>query len=266
MSKRINWTKKVQDLADQMRKDFKAANQRMVRIERYSDPNSKQYKREYRHMKDYAYRIAQRNISNITGKQGDKLRFKEKVTASKDQEKAKAQYYDLLKMQKAAEQFLGSASSTLKKVGKKPGLIDVSDKRTNTINDKFVKNFGLEGFTEPELSKFFESKKFEKLKTQYGSQQMFQVAAVVNKLPTSKKEIADYLMHHIDLDSISMQDLQDQDLLSKDQIIDILDDANRISDLRKLMHFVEFTDSEILNDTIASAIDELKLTKSNLFA
>lgn len=265
MSKRINWIKKVQDLADQMRKDFKAANQRMVRIERYSDPNSKQYKREYRHMKDYAYRIAQRNISNITGKQGDKLRFKEKVTASKDQEKAKAQYYDLLKMQKAAEQFLGSASSTLKKVGKKPGLIDVYDKRTNTINDKFVKNFGLEGFTEPELSKFFESKKFEKLKTEYGSQQMFQVAAVVNKLPTSKKEIAEYLQHHIDVDSLTPQDYADAKVIGKQEVEQIIKAGDRIEDLRKLLKLVKFTDSEILNSVIAESISELRLSTKNLF-
>ena len=280
MSKRKDWAKMAEDLHKEMRSKFKAANQRMVRIEKYSDPKSKEYKREYSAIKDFAYRVAQESLYDIKKTAGKNLRFKEDFStkpfeklAKEDPEKAykeaKRSYKDMVKMAEAADKFLHSVSSVLKVTKKtkyvKEGLIDVYDKRTKTINHDYVEEYGLKGFTEQELSKFFASKKFDKLKEKYGSSQMFQIGAVVNKLPTSKKDIREYLKHHIDLDTVTDQDLQDADLLSKDQIMDILDNSNKIDDLRNLMHFVNFTDSDILNNQIADAISTLSLSKKNLF-
>lgn len=270
-SRRVDWTAKAQSLFDNMRLSFMRANKRMLRIERYSDPSNingehrEKYHKEAGSMKDYAYRIAQKVISAVTGKKGDNLRFKEKFKASKDPEQARAQYYDLLKQKKAAEAFLSSASSTLRSVGEKKGLLDIYDKRTETINKRYIDDYGIEGFSPNELSKFFQSKKFDKLKQEYGSTQMFMIAASVKQLPTNKRDLADFLAHHIDLDELTSKDLQDADILSKDQALDILVDANKISDLRKLLRFVKFTNSDLLNEYISDAINDLKLTTKNLF-
>lgn len=270
-SRRVDWSAKSQALFESMRLSFMRANKRMLRVERYSDPSNihgahrEKYHKEAGSMKDYAYRLAQKAIASITGKKGNNLRFKEKFKASKDQEQAKVQYYDLLKQKKAAEAFLSSASSTLRSVGEKKGLLDIYDKRTETINKRYVSDYGMEGFTPSELSKFFQSKKFDKLKMQYGSTQMFMIAASVKQIPTNKRDLADYLAHHIDLDELTAKDLKDADILSKDQALDILTDAKKISDLRKLLRFVDFTGSDLLNEYIADAIQDLKLSNKNLF-
>lgn len=265
----VDWTKKAQALFDSMRLSFMRANKRMLRIERYSDPTNvkgehrEKYNPAARTMKDYAYRIAQRAIKALKGE--TETRFTEKFKASSDPERAKAQYKALKAQQRAAETFLESASSTLKKVGSKQGLLDVYDKRTNTINERYVTKYGLEGFTQDELTKFFQSAKFAKLKDSDWYNEMFAVGAVVKQMPTKKKDLADYLAHHIDIDKLTDQDLKDADILDKDQALDILVDANKIGDLRKLMQFAEFTDSELLNEHIAEAITDLKLTPKNLF-
>lgn len=262
MTKRQDWSARVKEEIAVYRKLAKRANQRMVRIERYSDPTSGQYRPEAKGMKGFAYKIAQRNIKNIFGSRA--TRFKENIKAPSNEAAAKDLFYQLRSMTKAVTSFLESASSSLGKAKGTPGLRSVQDKRTQTINERYVEKYGGDGFTTAELGKFFASKKFEKLVQQYGSDYIFIIAATVKELPTSKKEIRDFLENHIDIDDLTEQDLKDADILDKDQALDILENSNKVAELRKLFHFVEMVDSPILNEKIADAIAG-GYTRKNLF-
>ena len=264
MTKRQDWSARVKEEIAAYRKLAKRANQRMVRIERYSDPTSGQYRPEANGMKGFAYKIAQRNIKNIFGSKA--TRFKENIKAPTDQAAAKDLYYQLRAMTKSVSTFLESSSSTLAAgIGTK-GIRSVQDKRTETINRNYIEKYGMEGLTTAELSKVFASKKFQKMvdDKQYGSDYVFIIAATVKQIPTSKSEIRDFLEKHIELDDLTEQDLKDADILDKDQALDILENSNKVAELRKLFHFVEMVDSPILNEKIADAIAE-GYTRKNLF-
>lgn len=264
MTKRQDWSARVKEEIAAYRKLAKRANQRMLRIERYSDPTDKMYRPEAKGMKGFAYKIAQRNIKNIFGPK--ETRFKENIKAPTDQAKAKELFYQLRTMSKSVSTFLESSSSTLAAgIGTK-GIRAVQDKRTATINRKYIEKYGMEGLTTAELSKVFASKKFQKMvdDANYGSDYVYVVAATVKQIPTSKSEIREFLNNHIDIDDITEQDLKDADITDKDQVLDILENSNKVAELRKLFHFVEMVDSPILNEKIADAIAE-GYTRKNLF-
>ena len=264
MTKRQDWSARVKEEIAAYRKLAKRANQRMLRIERYSDPKDKMYRPEAKGMKGFAYKIAQRNIKNIFGPK--ETRFKENIKAPTDQAKAKELFYQLRSMTKAVTSFLESASSSLGKAEGTPGLRSVQDKRTQTINERYIEKYGMEGLTTAELSKVFASKKFQKMidDANYGSSYVYVIAATVKQIPTSKSEIREFLNNHIDIDDITEQDLKDADITDKDQVLDILENSNKVAELRKLFHFVEMVDSPILNEKIADAIAE-GYTRKNLF-
>lgn len=264
MTKRQDWLSRLNDEIAEYRTLAKRANQRMLRIERYSDPTDKMYRPEAKGMKGFAYKIAQRNIKNIFGPSAK--RFKENLKATQNQELAKEMLYQIRAMKKAAAAFLESASSTLAAgIGTK-GIRAVQDKRTETINRKYIEKYGMEGLTTAELSKVFASKKFQKMvdDKQYGSDYVYVIAATVKQIPTSKSEIREFLEQHIDLIDITEQDLKDAGILSREQALDILENSNKVAELRKLFRFVKMVDSPILNDKIADAIAG-GYTRNNLF-
>ena len=264
MTKRQDWLSRLNDEIAEYRTLAKRANQRMLRIERYSDPTNKMYRPEAKGMKGFAYKIAQRNIKNIFGP-GAK-RFKENLKATQNQELAKEMIYQVRAMKKAAAAFLKSVSSTLAAgIGTK-GIRAVQDKRTQTINDRYIEKYGMEGLTTDELSKVFASKKFQKMveDKQYGSDYVYVIAATVKQIPTSKSEIREFLEQHIDLIDITEQDLKDAGILNREQALDILENSNKVAELRKLFRFVKMVDSPILNDKIADAI-AAGYTRKNLF-
>lgn len=151
---------------------------------------------------------------------------------------------------KAMQEFLASESSTLgqSRAGvKTKGIRAIFDKRTNTINEKFLKKYGVE-MTENDLKRFFESKKQAKLEQIVGSSLMFVVASVMkkNNLKSNKRELEKFMKSHIDL---SKYDLNPEDIKSKkgESYKEYLD---------RLRDYVDYTGDEVLDDMITKALKE----------
>lgn len=257
--RRIDWKAKLTDLLKEYRPIAKRSNQRMLRLERYADPKNKMYRPEAKDALKFAYRKAQSAIHALLGP--DKKRFKENIKVPESNKAARDRYYKVQALLRSLQEFDTSSSSTLNPLrdeeGRiiKEGLRDVLDRRSQTIYDNYIKPFGGDDPLTPEdLSKFFASRKFEKFKDKVGSTQMFIVAAEIKKIPTSKADIKEYLKDHIDIDNLSADDIREyKDILNDNNLNDI-DQINKIDELRKFFNFVEFTDSEILNDIISDSL------------
>lgn len=270
---RKNWIKIAQQEIAEYRKLAKRANQRMVRLERYSDPTSDMYRSEAKEVKKFAYKVAQRDIKAQYGPQA--TRFKENYKINKEWsyddndslDDARDFVDQLRKVRKSVETFLQSASSTLQPAEGSQGLRAVYDKRTDTINTKYIEKYGVKGLTPDELAKFFASKKFQKIldDKQYGSEYMFVVAAAVKEVPLYKTEIREYLKDHIDI-NMNVDDLMDLDILDEQGQIDEdkLEGIKDVDNLRDLFNFVKFSNSSIIQEKIVSAIKG-KYSGENLF-
>lgn len=247
MAKDINSL--ISDLLAENRKLAKRANQRMVRLERAAQQP------RYKHVLDYAHNMAQRNIMELDmmlGKPADltgKARFRESGKRIKGlTDKQQVSY---LRAQIAAEkEFLEKASSTIGDVfenGKKVkgGYQSVMDKRTATINEKYGTNF-----TTDELQRFFNSRKQAKLQEQYGSDQMFTIASNLKSIPTTKKDMKDYIQNHISL---------------KDLEIDMSDYKNAAQMFNSFKDFMELSGDPVLDEFVAGALGK-GFSAKNLFA
>lgn len=253
MSKAKDWMKEWEDIAKISRKLAKRANQRLVRIEQYS-------KREgLSNIKKYAYKKAVYYIrKTFKPTKSGKPRYKENVKLDKGltrngQKLSEEEIYrENVRIQKqrikAMEEFLKSDTSTLGKTKDTQGIKNIYDKRTNTINEKFLQEYGLE-LTDQDLKRFFESKKQAKLESLVGSSKMFVVAAVIKKynLKTNKRELEKFFNEHIDL---SQYDDFDQEYLKARKGEGYKDYIERLRD------FVDYTNDEVLDDFITKALKE----------
>ena len=189
-----DWKREWEQTAAKARKLAKRANQRMVRLERYAK------KPGYSSITKYAYAVAEDYIKNFIGigKSG-KPRFKENVKLDKNikgddpEEVFKKNVQKQRLIIKEIEKFLGSQSSTLgeSRSGEKTkGIKAIYDKRAQTITDEFLKKHNL-SMDANDLKRFFDSKKQAKLEKDYGSQQMFIIAAIIKKenIRGSRKEL-----------------------------------------------------------------------------
>lgn len=239
----------INDLLAENRKLAKRANQRMVRLERAAEQP------RYKHVTDYAHKTAQRNIAGLDmmlGKPADltgKARFRESGKRIKGL--TDKQMVSYLRTQIAAEkEFLESASSTIGDVfenGKKVkgGYQSVMDKRTDTINKKYGTDF-----TTDELQRFFNSRKQAKLQEQYGSDQMFTIASKLKEIPTTKKDMKDYIQKNISLKDL---DIDTSDYKSVTQMFNSFKD------------FMDLTGDPVLDEFVASALGQ-GFSAKNLFA
>lgn len=248
---RKDWEQEYRDLAKEARRLAKRANQRMLRLERYSKEKA------YRGALDFSYDIAQKNIKALYGKQGEKLRFTEnqKLVQVSDGTKNltgadlyQQNVYMLRHKINAMKEFLESESST------KKGLKSVYDKRAHTIST--AEKFGLSdqglSLTSNDLQRFFDSKKQKKLAKMVGSLNMFVVAAVMedHKLGSNKKDLVKFLKENIDLkalkdadrDPAEIDNLSDKSYKSYKDMID------------DLWEFVHLTDDPILDEAIGEAL------------
>ena len=141
-----DWKKEWEAVSKESRKLAKRANQRLVRLEHYSEREG------LSEILKFAYANAQEYIGkNLGGK-----RYKEHVKLYDVSDGTKnltgdALYKANVMIQrnriKAMQEFLGSESSTLgqSRAGvKTKGIRAIFDKRTNTINEKFLKKYGVE--------------------------------------------------------------------------------------------------------------------------
>ena len=127
----------------------------------------------------------------------------------------------------------------------KGGYQSVMDKRTDTINKKYGTNF-----TTDELQRFFNSRKQAKLQEQYGSDQMFTIASKLKEIPTTKKDMKDYIQKNISL---------------KDLDIDTSDYKNVTQMFNSFKDFMDLTGDPVLDEFVASALGQ-GFSAKNLFA
>ena len=239
----------INDLLKESRKLAKRANQRMVRLERAAEQP------RYKHVVDYAHKTAQRDIAGLDimlGKPADltgKARFRE--SGKRIEGLSDKQMIAYLRTQISAEkQFLEAASSTIGDVYEggakiKGGYQSVMDRRTETINKKYGTDF-----TTDELQRFFNSRKQAKLQEMYGSDQMFTIANKIKEVPTTKKDMKDYIKKNIsfkdlDIDTSDYKDAKDMFSAFKD--------------------FMELTGDPVLDEFVAGAVKG-GFSIKNLFA
>lgn len=259
-TKKKDWKKEWEAVQKESRKLAKRANQRLVRLEHYSEREGMS------EILKFAYRKAQAYIStNLGGK-----RYKEHVKLIEiTDDKGEVLKGDLLYRKnveiqrqriKAMEEFLGSATSTLGKSRSGPetkGIQAIYDKRTQTINEKILKKYGLE-MTDKDLKRFFDSKKQAKLESIVGSTRMFIVAAIMKKqnIKGSRRELEEFVKNHVDLDQYK-DELKPSDLeMGKRE--------SRAAYMERLNKYVDFTQDKTLNNFITNAIKE-GINVTNIF-
>lgn len=261
---RKDWKTEWEQLATEARMLAKRANQRMVRIERYSE------RQGMGGIKEYAYKKAQeyieKNLGMGTGPAG---RFKENIKlydvetdkmgfiGAKQKNLTDEQLSELYKQNvrlqrnriKAINEFLESESSILGT--SKYGIARIYDKRTETINKKYLTKYGLE-LSENDLKRFFDSKKQSKLESDYGSDQMFAIASVMKKynLKANKRELEKYLKSNVDL--------EDRDKIKQRTGESFNDYLTRVDE------FVKFTGDEVLDDLVKKALKD-GINVNNIF-
>ena len=253
-----NWKKEWETLSKESRKLAKRANQRLVRLEQYSQREG------LRSIIKYAYAKATEYISaNLGIGKGGKARFKEHVKLfdindGTKQLSGQALYKANVMIQrqriKAMEEFLAAESSTLGESRSGPktiGIKKIYENRAQTITDKYLDKYGLE-MTDNDLKRFFDSKKQAKLEKIVGSKQMFVVASVIKKLNIrgSRKELENFVKSHVDLNQINDADLKKTE--------------SRAKYLERLRDHLNYTDDKVLNDMITNALKE-GINADNIF-
>ena len=155
-------TKKYDELVKEYRKLAKRADQRLVRIEKYSEMGGK-----YANMKEFAYRKALVDIRKWSGENAKRFNTKppEKTVS------LKAKIRDI-------NDFLQSASSTIKPTNDNAvydlegniiggGIQLTFDKRANTLNQKYGQWLDTP-FTWENIGDFFNSALWKKLDKKFG--------------------------------------------------------------------------------------------------
>lgn len=233
----------------------------MVRLERYSETRS-----ELSGVKGYAYKKAQSYLKNVFDPhnlhQGP-MRYKETVSLYEGpgvpgEKGSAANYRANVMIQRARIQeinkFLDAVSSTIGRSRLQPekkGLLDVIDKRTQTINDRLISSYGSEyELSRDDLKRFFDSKKQAKLEAEVGSDLMFVVASIIkkNKLKTNKKDFNKFLQEHIDI-----KDAKEKKDLIKDHLVDGKKE-NFNQKLERLNEFINFANDPILDQMVKKSL------------
>ena len=254
---RKDWKKEWEAVQKESRKLAKRANQRLFRLEMYAERDGLSEILKYAYDKAATYITKQLGI----GKKG-LPRYKEHIKlydvesdqgyiAASSKDLTEDQLYELYKQNvqiqrhriKEMKEFLESESSVLGT--KKYGINRIYDKRTKTINEQFLKEYGLK-MTDNDVKRFFDSKKQAKLAEVVGSDLMFAVASVMKKhnLKSNKRDLEKFMRSHIDL---SKNDLSIEDIKARkgESYKDYLD---------RLQKFVNYTDDEVLNEKINQAL------------
>ena len=272
--KKTDWQAEWQRVAKEYRTLAKRANQRMVRIERYSQEREK-----LKNLKKYAYAGAQREIQTLYHKEGDKLRYTETprlLEFKKDgrilegDEKIKANIMALKAKEASINKFLGAVTSTIgdikgpnidpetgKKEVLKSGYLSSDDKRAASLNKRLKETYDFDAnLTGEDLQRFFNSRKQKKLEGLVGSDQMFVVASTMKKkrLASNKRELQKFFKENIDLNDLKEAGIS----------INEKDYKNAGEYFEKLSEFIELTGNEILDDYVKKAIKE-GINYKNLF-
>ena len=265
---RKDWKAEWEKKAALSRKLAKRANQRMVRLERYSLRGGLHEILKYAYGKTANY--IEKNLG--VGPSG-KPRFKEHIKLYDINDGTnnltgdslyKANVMLLNHRIKAMEEFLASDTSTLgrSRSGEPTqGIKAVMDKRTRTINDKLRDQYGAGyEFTDAELKQFFDSKKQAKLEQMVGSDLMFIVAAVIkkNNLKTNKRDLEKFVMSHLTYDKTGKSEQEIINMFKSRKGESYKDYLNWIEP------FVDYTGDEVLDHMVTKAL-QAGINVNNIF-
>ena len=148
-------------------------------------------------------------------------------------------------------EFLEAETSTLgqSRAGKKTlGIAAIYDKRTQTINEKFLSKYGM-SMSDKDLKRFFESKKQAKLEKLVSSSLMFVVASVIKKqnLKSNKRDLEKFVKSHIDLKQLENAGLTKDDLKARKG-------ESYQEYLERLDEFIKYTGDEALDSMVNKAL------------
>ena len=259
-SKKKDWYMEWLEISKKSRRLAKRANQRLVRLERYAKRPG------FSKVLSYAYQGAQQYISSNLGG----TRYKEHVKLYDISDGSKQlSGSDLYKANvmiqrqriKAMEEFLSSDSSTMGRSragAETKGIAAIYDKRTQTINDRYLSKYGMK-MSENDLKRFFESKKQAKLEKIVSSGLMFVVASVIKKqnLQSNKRDLERFMKSHIDLKQLEAAGLTKDDIKARtgESYKEYLD---------RLQEFVDYTGDEALDAMVTKALKE-GINAKNIF-
>lgn len=170
--------KKYNAMVKEYRKLAKRADQRLVRLERYAQQE------KYKNIKEYAYRVAMRDIRSWSGENANRFNTK----PPSHMQSLQAKINDIKK-------FLGSASSSIKPTADNAvykmidgvktlvaGGIDLTyQKRADTLNQKYGTNITWEN-----IGQLFESALYRKMEKKYGSSS---AVMIIGKLQTKEEDV-----------------------------------------------------------------------------
>lgn len=181
---------KYDDLLKEYRSLAKKADQRLVRLEKYSEQE------HYKGVKKYSYARAMHDIEKYSGEGA--ARFNTKPPENTNQLQAKIN--DI-------KHFLESVTST------KKGITSVYEKRAKSINEGYTDSKGVwhegyhTGLTWEDFATFYESDLYKKLDSQYGSATLVKSLGVLKSIGNIKPK---------DIEKI----LEENKKVSDDEVVD----------------------------------------------
>lgn len=185
-------TPKRLELEKEYRRLAKRADQRLLRLENISNPESPNYNPMYKSVKEYAYKRAVRDIRAWSG-DVEKPRFN--TAPPSNTNKLKAKIADI-------KRFLEAASSTIGRTKETKGITKVYQDRANTINEKYGTNF-----TWQQLAKFFESGLWSKIKSsdKFSSDSDFET---ISKIKVNFKEVQKAIKNDEEVNIDTLDDVE----------------------------------------------------------
>jgi len=171
-AKKYNQAPQYADAYARYKQLAKQADQRLVRLEALS------HEKHFKGVLEYSYKRAIRDIQSWGGKN----RFN---VAPPKFERDGSNIYSITQLEAKIhdiETFLNKPTST------KKSIISMYKKRTDTINRKYAKEYGVT-FTWEELANYYEMESNRKIDSQYGSKTIMRVLALMKKEKLKKKDI-----------------------------------------------------------------------------
>ncbi len=178
----------------------KAANERMRQLEKLSES------KEYKGVKEFAYRSAAYDIAHLFQKEGGLPRF-----GLKGIRKTKEGGYneqDVEARIRSVERFMAAPSST------KGGINKVYKEKANTLNKRYDTDYSWQDW-----ARIFKSKQWDKLKEKYGSDVV--IEALVATEDMDKDEIQKMLDKDMKISDSEVRDEQIKKFLEENDVTEL---------------------------------------------
>lgn len=157
-----------ESLLSDYRKLAKRADQRLVRLEKYSTDD------HYKGATSYAYARAQRDIKAWNGEEASRFN----MAPPKNFQQLQAKINDI-------KTFLEAPTST------KKGITDIYKKRADTTNKRYGTDFSWQ-----DLANFYESELSTKLDSQYGSKTLIKAIGAIKQADAKPSKVKEIIETH----------------------------------------------------------------------